>query len=120
MKKAKYLIIGAGVSGLGFANFIDSKDYLILEKESAAGGYCRTIYNGEYVWDYAGHFFHFANQELKNFFNSKIDPEDLINKEKNTKIFYKGEYIDYPFQKNIHQLSKDEFIDCLYDLFNKE
>jgi protoporphyrinogen oxidase len=120
MKKVKYLIIGAGVSGLGFANFIDSEDYLILEKESSAGGYCRTIYNGEYVWDYAGHFFHFANQELKNFFNSKIDLEDLINKEKNTKIFYKGEYIDYPFQKNIHQLSKDEFIDCLYDLFNKK
>lgn len=120
MKKAKYLIIGAGVSGLGFANFIDSEDYLILEKESAAGGYCRTIYNGEYVWDYAGHFFHFANQELKNFFNSKINPQDLINEEKNTKIFYKGEYIDYPFQKNIHQLNKDEFIDCLFDLFNKE
>jgi len=120
MKKVKFLIIGAGVTGLGFANFIDSEDYLILEKESKPGGYCRTIYKEGFVWDYAGHFFHFANQELKKFFNSKIDPQDLIYKEKNTKIFYKGKYIDYPFQKNIHQLSKDEFIDCLYDLFNKK
>jgi len=120
MKKVKYLIIGAGVTGLGFANFIKSEDYLILEKENEAGGYCRTIYQDEYIWDYAGHFFHFANQELKSFFKSKIKSQDLIYKEKNAKIFYKGEYINYPFQKNIHQLRKDEFIDCLYDLFNRE
>lgn len=120
MRKVKYLIIGAGVSGLGFANFIKSDDFLILEKENEAGGYCRTIYKDDFVWDYAGHFFHFANEELKNFFNSKINQEDIIYKEKNTKIFYKDEYIDYPFQKNIHQLPKSEFIECLYDLFNKE
>lgn len=120
MEKVKYLIVGAGVSGLGFANFIKSDDYLILEKENEAGGYCRTIYNDDYVWDYAGHFFHFANEELKSFFNSKINSEDIIYKEKNTKIFYKNEFIDYPFQKNIHQLPKNEFIECLYDLFNKE
>src|SRR5699024_5318327 len=28
--------------------------------------------------------------------------------------------IDYPFQMNIHQLEKEKFIECLYDLFNKE
>ena len=28
--------------------------------------------------------------------------------------------MDFPFQANIHQLEKQEFIDCLYDLFNKE
>lgn len=28
--------------------------------------------------------------------------------------------MDYPFQTNIHQLEKEEFIDCLYDLFHKE
>jgi protoporphyrinogen oxidase len=120
MIKVKYLIIGAGVSGLGFANFINSKDFLILEKESEPGGYCRTICKDGFIWDYAGHFFHFVNEDLKDFFNRKINQEDIIYKRKNTKIFYKGKYIDYPFQKNIHQLPKNEFIDCLYDLFNKE
>lgn len=119
MKKVKYLVVGAGVSGLGFANFVNDQDYLILEKESEAGGFCRTIYEKDYVWDFAGHFFHFANEELKDFFNSKINKDEIIYKEKITKIYYKGEYIDYPFQKNIHQLPKKEFIDCLYDLFNK-
>lgn len=120
MLEVKYLIVGAGVSGLGFANFIKCNDYLIIEKEKEAGGFCRTIYEKDFVWDYAGHFFHFADPGLKQFFENKIDKNELIFKEKNTQIYYKGLLIDYPFQKNIHQLPKDEFIDCLYDLFNKD
>lgn len=70
LNKVKYLIIGAGVSGLSFANFIKSDSYLIIEKEKEAGGYCRTIYEQDFVWDYAGHFFHFATPKLKNFFSN--------------------------------------------------
>jgi protoporphyrinogen oxidase len=32
-------------------------------------------------------------------------------------VAYKGGRVDFPFQKNIHQLPQDEFIDCLHDLF---
>ena len=39
----KYLIIGAGISGLSLANCVKDQDYLIIEKEAEAGGYCRTI-----------------------------------------------------------------------------
>ena len=37
--KIKYLIIGAGVTGLSFANFIKD-NYLIIEKEDEVGGFC--------------------------------------------------------------------------------
>ena len=43
--------------------------------------------------------------------------EDIVTVEKSTRIRYKDRMIDYPFQKNIHQLDKEEFIDCLYGLF---
>lgn len=119
MEKVKYLIIGAGVSGLSFANNLESDDYLIIEKESEAGGYCRTTRRNGYVWDYAGHFFHFSHPELKAKFQEITNSDDTVFKVKDTKIFYKGEYVDYPFQKNIHQLPKEEMIDCLYDLFQK-
>ncbi len=114
----KYLIIGAGISGLMFAN-CKKDDYLIVEKESEIGGYCRTIYQDGFIWDYAGHFFHFKTDEMKKFFMDNMKDEKLINQVKNTKIYYKGNLIDYPFQTNIHQLEKQEFIDCLYDLYNK-
>ena len=32
-------------------------------------------------------------------------------------ISYAGKQIDFPFQKNIHQLPQAEFIDCLHDLY---
>ena len=117
--KTKYLIIGAGISGLTFANYI-KKDYLIIEKENEVGGYCRTIKKGDFIWDYAGHFFHFNTEEFKKKFLDKMPKEDIIYNEKCTKIIYKDKIIDFPFQTNIHELDKDEFIDCLYDLFNKE
>ena len=41
-RNVKYLIIGAGISGLTFANYAKG-DYLIIEKEDEVGGYCRTI-----------------------------------------------------------------------------
>ena len=117
-RNVKYLIIGAGISGLTFANFIKD-DYLIIEKENEVGGYCRTIKKGEYLWDYAGHFFHFKTDEMKKLFEDLMRDEELIFQEKNTKIYYGDRLIDYPFQMNIHQLPQQEFIDCLYDLYNK-
>lgn len=117
--KTKYLVIGAGISGLTFTNYCKG-DYLIVEKESEVGGYCRTFKKGEYVWDFAGHFFHFKTDEFKTKFLEKMPKEDIIYNEKCTKICHAGKMIDFPFQTNIHQLDKEEFIDCLYDLFNKE
>lgn len=120
MTNVDYLILGAGVSGLSFANGLKSKDnYLIIEKENEAGGYCRTIKRNGFVWDYAGHFFHFSHPDFKKQFEDITQSDETVTKTKNTKIFYKNGYIDYPFQKNIHQLNKEEMIDCLYDLFTK-
>ena len=116
--KTKNLIIGAGISGLTFANY--ANDYLIVEKDNEVGGYCKTTKRNGYVWDYAGHFFHFKTDEFKKKFLDVIPSNEIITQEKNTKIIYDNKLIDYPFQMNIHQLQQQEFIDCLYDLFNKE
>ena len=64
MDSIKYLILGAGVTGLSFASGIESKDYIIIEQEKEAGGYCRTTRRNDYVWDFAGHFFHFSHPNL--------------------------------------------------------
>ena len=111
------LIIGAGISGISYANFTKN-DFLLIEKENEAGGYCRTIKRNGYVWDYSGHFFHFQHPDIEEYVCRNISPSSLLKVEKHTQIYYKGDYIDFPFQKNIHQLDKEELIDCLYDLFS--
>jgi len=111
------IIIGAGISGLSFANF-SKEDYLILESDSEIGGYCKTIKQDGFTWDYSGHFFHFQNKWLEEYICKGIDPATILKCEKHSQIKYNKRYIDFPFQKNIHQLEQQEFIDCLYDLFS--
>ncbi|WP_282787927.1 protoporphyrinogen/coproporphyrinogen oxidase [Flavobacterium croceum] len=110
------LIIGAGISGLSYANFTNN-DYIIIEKDAEIGGYCKTIKQDGFVWDYSGHFFHFRNKEIQDYILSCMEEQEILRVEKKSQVYYKGNYIDFPFQKNIHQLEKDEFVDCLYDLF---
>lgn len=119
MKQIKNLIIGGGISGLTAAYYF-KKDFLIVEKEQELGGYCRTIHNPNYVWDYAGHFYHFKTEQMKQLFLSLVEEDEIITQTKVTKIYYKGKLIDYPFQSNIHQLEKNELLECVYDLFFKE
>lgn len=116
--QVKNLIIGGGISGLTLAYYLKD-DYLILEKEGEVGGYCRTIKNPNYIWDFAGHFYHFKTEEMKKVFLSLVEPEEIITQRKVTKIYYKDTLVDYPFQTNIHQLPKQDFIDCLHDVYFK-
>lgn len=113
------LIIGGGITGLAYAAFT-TNDYLLLESTSQLGGYCKTIKKNGYIWDYSGHFFHFQNKDIKDYVFNNINIKDIICIEKLTQIHHKGTMIDFPFQKNIHQLSKEEMIDCLFDLFNAD
>ncbi|MCQ2351374.1 MAG: FAD-dependent oxidoreductase [Paludibacteraceae bacterium] len=111
------VIIGAGITGLTYANFTRNP-YVILEASNHIGGLCNTIKKDGFVWDYSGHFFHFQDPTIAKFIKERLDETGLIRVDKHTQIKYKDRLIDFPFQKNIHQLSKKEFIDCLFDLFN--
>jgi protoporphyrinogen oxidase len=113
------LILGAGVTGLSLGSFLDVRDYLILEREDSVGGYCKTKIQDGFVWDYSGHFFHFQDPEIKNYLLENIDCE-IFTVQKKSHIYYSGNLIDFPFQNNIHQLSLDEFIECLRDVYLAE
>lgn len=111
------IIIGAGVSGLSYAMF-HGGECMVLEKDSTIGGYCRTTRRNGFVWDYSGHFFHFQDPHIKELIMTGLEPNATVNVDKCTHIKYRDHLIDFPFQKNIHQLDKEEFIDCLVDLFD--
>lgn len=117
MQQTNVLIIGGGITGLSLASFIGD-DYLIVEKDSEVGGYCKTTIRNGFVWDYSGHFFHFNNQEIKDYVLENMECE-VVTVNKKSHIYYKDRYIDFPFQNNIHQLPIEEFIECLYDLRNR-
>ena len=117
-KQVKYLIVGAGISGLCAALAL-GPETVVLEKEAEPGGFCRSIRQDGFCWDYAGHFFHFHTDRGRQFFLSQFAPGELTERRKSCQILYRGQRVDYPFQSHIHQLEKSELIDCLYDLFHR-
>lgn len=123
------LIVGAGITGLGVANFLREEAacqnrpaplIAIVERDDEPGGYCRTVERDGFVWDYSGHFFHFARPEMEAWLRAKMPDEEILRVAKRSFIRYAGRDIDFPFQKNIHQLPLDEFADCLRGLYMRE
>ncbi len=115
--KVKYLIIGGGISGLAFAAQKKSEDYLILEKDATLGGLCQSFYSKDFVWDVAGHFFHFHSDTTRAYYEKLMEGRTQVTAKKCAKVYYGGKYMDAPFQYNIHQLPQHEFIECLTDLY---
>src|ERR1044071_8933849 len=117
MEAIRHLIVGAGVTGLATAAFLRDGDYLVLEADREIGGYCKTVKQDGFVWDYSGHFFHFKHPEIESWLRERMVGQEVRTINKHSFISYGGKLIDFPFQKNIHQLPQHEFIDCLSDLY---
>src|SRR5258708_31873978 len=120
MDRVRTLIVGAGVTGLATAaalQEIGDEDYLVLEGDREIGGYCKTVKRDGFVWDYSGHFFHFKNPDIEAWLRKRMPGQNVRTVKKESFIAYQGRLLDFPFQKNIHQLPQAEFIECLYDLY---
>jgi protoporphyrinogen oxidase len=120
MEQTETLIIGAGMSGLAAAAALSDRgrdDLIVLEADREIGGYCKTVKREGFVWDYSGHFFHFKHPEIEQYLRARMGEQRIRSVTRRSFIDYHGHRIDFPFQKNIHQLPKQELIDCFYDLY---
>jgi len=124
IERADFVVIGAGVSGLSFANWIRERhpgaSVLVLEGEAEPGGYCRTVVEAGFVWDYSGHFFHFRRPEIEAWLRARMPGQEVRTVARKSLIRFAGADVDFPFQKNIHQLPRQDFIDCLHDLYFRD
>ncbi|UJR81993.1 protoporphyrinogen/coproporphyrinogen oxidase [Sandaracinus amylolyticus] len=118
MERVRHLVVGAGISGLAYADRLGKgEDYLVLEADAEIGGYCKTVAQDGFTWDYSGHFFHFKHSEIEHDLVTRMHGQRILRVQKDSRIFWKdGTWIDFPFQKNIHQLPREEFLECLHDL----
>jgi protoporphyrinogen oxidase len=113
MESVRHLIVGAGVSGLATAAFLEDRDLLVLEADREIGGYCKTVEKDGFVWDYSGHFFHFRHPDIEAWLRARMPGQEIRTVARVSKIAYAGRKIDFPFQKNIHQLPQAELVECL-------
>ncbi|TVR04887.1 MAG: LPS biosynthesis protein [Deltaproteobacteria bacterium] len=114
--EVEHLVIGAGVSGLAFAQFHGAADALVVEAEDEIGGYCRTVHRDGFTWDFSGHFFHFKNAALEAWLRERMPGDEVRTVVRRSRVWVGDRLIDFPFQKNIHQLPRADFLACLHDL----
>jgi protoporphyrinogen oxidase len=118
MARERVLIVGGGVSGLAAAGFLSDRfDCLLVEREPEIGGYCRTTHKDNFTWDYSGHFFHFRNNWIAEYVHRRMDVSRLLRVARKSRVYFRGQYIDFPFQFNIHQLPLSDFVHCLADMY---
>lgn len=105
------VIIGAGPTGLSAAYHLGS-DALLLERNSTVGGWCRSIKDNGFTFDYAGHIM-FSNDPyvLKLYDILLGDNQHWQNRE--AWVYSKNVYTRYPFQGALFGLPPETIKECI-------
>ena len=122
LEKIKYLILGAGPAGLTFASRLKQKgeeSFLVLEKEKAAGGLCRSMeVDGSPLDIGGGHFLDVRRPAVNEFLFGFLPEAECDSYERDSKIAFGEGYIDHPFEANIWQMMPEqqrEYLDSIAD-----
>jgi protoporphyrinogen oxidase/glycosyltransferase involved in cell wall biosynthesis len=107
----KTVIIGAGPTGLSAAYHL-GKDSLVLEQNSTTGGWCRSIVDQGFTFDYAGHIM-FSNDPYVHEMYAKLLGENVHWQDREAWIYSKNVYTRYPFQGALYGLPPDVLKECI-------
>jgi protoporphyrinogen oxidase len=114
------LIIGAGVSGLSCAVALHEATpdvrVLVLERDGKPGGYCRTVEQDGFRFDYSGHFFHFRDPATSAWFHRGMATDAVATITKRARVRACGVEVDFPFQRSLQQLPAADRDACLEGL----
>ncbi len=105
------VIIGAGPTGLAAAYHL-GKGSLLLEKGDTVGGWCRSIVDNGFTFDYAGHIM-FSNDAYVLDLYKTLLGDNVHWQNREAWIYSKEVYTRYPFQGALYGLPPDVLKECL-------
>ncbi len=119
MIKKKFVICGAGPSGLTLAHALldvgwTLDDIVVIEKHDIAGGLCRSkIVDGAPVDTGGGHFLDLKRKEVLDFLFRFMPREEWGLYDRVSKILIRGMEIDHPLEANLWQFPSEVQVDFL-------
>lgn len=120
----KYLIIGAGPSGLSFAHalrMLGEESFVVIEKESSAGGLCRSDnVDGSPIDIGGGHFLDIKRQDVLRFLFSFLRADEWNEFNRISKIKFRNDLVDYPLESNLWQFPIPDQVDFLVSISQAE
>ena len=111
----KTAILGGGLSGLTLARLLYERgtDLVVLEAEPVYGGLCRSRTKDGFTFDTGGsHIIFSRDTEVLSFMREMI-ADNMQENARNTKIFYKGRYVKYPFENGLSDLPAEDRFFCI-------
>jgi len=106
------VVLGAGLTGLSAAYHLGG-DVLVVEKETAPGGLCRSVEDDGFTFDLTGHLLHLRRPEIRDLV-AELLPEQAFNRiDRRSFIYSHGVFTPYPFQVNTHGLPAEVVAECL-------
>jgi protoporphyrinogen oxidase/glycosyltransferase involved in cell wall biosynthesis len=109
--KVGTIVIGAGPTGLS-AGYHLGEDSLILEQNANVGGWCRSIEEGGFTFDHAGHIM-FSNDPYVHTLYRKLLGSNVHWQDREAWIYSKRTYTRYPFQGALYGLPPDVLKECI-------
>jgi protoporphyrinogen oxidase len=117
MTHVKYLILGAGPSGLSFAHTLLShgeRSFLVLEKEGEPGGLCRSaMVDGAPLDIGGGHFLDVRSKDVLELLFRFMPESEWRRYCRIANIRLRGVEVDHPLEGNLWQLPVEAQLDFL-------
>ncbi len=110
-ESSRVVVVGAGPTGLSAAYHLGS-DAVLLERNDRVGGWCRSIVDGGFTFDHAGHIM-FSNDTYVLELYEKLLGGNVHWQDREAWIYSKGVYSRYPFQGALYGLPSDVIKECL-------
>jgi protoporphyrinogen oxidase len=110
--RPKIVIIGGGLAGLSAGYHLAEHDPVVIEKETAIGGLCRSFKQDGFTFDCTGHLIHLKNPYTKDLIATLL-PGAFDSHERRAAIYSKSTTTPYPFQANTYGLPPEVIRDCV-------
>ena len=111
----KTAILGGGLSGLTLARLLQEqgKEVVVLEAEPDYGGLCKSKTDQGFTFDTGGsHIIFSRDADVLTFMRRMIAGNEQRN-DRTTKIFYKQQFVKYPFENGLSDLPLEDRFFCI-------
>lgn len=112
--ETRVAVVGAGPTGLSATYHLGgtAKDCLLIEQNDRVGGWCRSIEDRGFTFDYAGHIM-FSNDPYVHQLYKMLLGDNLHWQNREAWIYSKEVYTRYPFQGALYGLPPAVIKECI-------
>jgi UDP-galactopyranose mutase len=111
LANVKCVVVGAGPTGLSAAYHLD-EDTLVIDRNPTVGGWCRSIEDKGFTFDYAGHIM-FSNDPYVLKLYQILLADNMHWQNREAWVYSKGVHTRYPFQGALYGLPPDVIKECI-------